>query len=157
MKEGRVLDTSGLDDLGHAVGQDVCGQGGKSVGIGQDQAGRPEGPDQVFPLRDVHAGFPPHRGVYLREEGGGKTHKIDPPQPGGGGKAGHVSRHAAAKGGNQVGTGQTVGGQLFIECGDGGQPFRLFPGGEDEPGHAISCGGVALSHGVGIQGRDVGI
>lgn len=72
-------------------------------------------------------------------------------------KPGHVSRHAAAKGGNQVGTGQAVGGQLFIECGDGGQPFRLFPGGEDEPGHAISRGGVAFSHGVGIQGRDVGI
>ncbi len=88
----------------------------------------------------------------------GKTHKNrSPPQPGGGGKAGHVSRHAAAKGGNQVGTGQTVGGQLFIECGDGGQPFRLFPGGEDESGHAISRSGVALSHGVGIQGRDVGI
>lgn len=102
----------------------------RAPGVGQDQAGRPEGPYQVFPLRDVHAGFPPHRGVYLREEGGGKTHKIDPPQPGGGGKAGHVPRHAAAEGGNQVGTGQTVGGQLFIECGDGGQRFDSSPAGK---------------------------
>ncbi len=65
-----VGDAAVFDDLGHAVGKGLIGQGGENRRVDEHETGLIECADEVFALGHIHAGLAADRGVDLREQGG---------------------------------------------------------------------------------------
>ena len=100
-EQGPITDHPVLDHLGHASPELPLRQGCEGGWIDQHQPGLMEGSDQVLAAGVVHARFAADGGIHHRQQGGGHLHNGDAPQPGGGGKAGHIPHHATTEGNDQ--------------------------------------------------------
>ena len=90
----------------HALGQSLgCLPRGKrpeGVRVDEHGAGLVERAHRVLHAVQVDGGLAAHRGIHLRQQGGGDVVKINAAHVGGGGKARQIAHHAAAHGGHAV-------------------------------------------------------
>ena len=96
-EEVRPVDQAVLDHLGVAGQQLALGQGAQGIAVGQHQARLMEGADQVLAVTGIDAGLTADRGVDLGQKRGWDLNEVDPAQQHGGGEAGQIADHPAAK------------------------------------------------------------
>ena len=125
-----VPDDAALDDLRHAGGQLPPGQRTQAIGVRQHQGGLIEAADEVFPLRQVQAGFAAYAAVHLGQQGGGHLDQRDAPQDGPGQKARQVAGNAAAQGHDAVRPGEAVSQHPAAQGLIHRQALAALPGGE---------------------------
>ncbi|MNQ40957.1 hypothetical protein D3C85_546210 [compost metagenome] len=121
-QERLITDQPVLDDFGQPGGQLARRQGIEAGGIDQHHVRLIEGADHVLAQRMVDPGLAAHRGVDLRQQRGRNLDEIDAALVAGGGKAGHVTDHTAAKGDHR-GAAVMPGGQQTVE-----NQLQGFPG-----------------------------
>ena len=86
-----------FDHFGQAGGQLARGQGVQHGHVGQHCARLVKRADHIFAQRVIDGGFAAHRGIHLRQQGGGNLDERRAALVAGGGKAGHVANHPAAQ------------------------------------------------------------
>ncbi|MDT4846346.1 hypothetical protein FQZ97_803630 [compost metagenome] len=98
VEKSRVGNGSVLDDFGQACTQFSLGQRLERIQIADHPLRLVERTNHVLAQRMIDAGFPPHRGVNLGQQGRGDLHKRHPSHVTRCGKAGHVPDNTSTQG-----------------------------------------------------------
>ena len=96
-EEVAIAEDPVFEHFGKACAQFAFGQGRKRIEIGQHQRWLVKCADQVLARSGIDCGFPPHRAVDLREQGGRELDESATALENGAGKAGEIADHAAAE------------------------------------------------------------
>ena len=130
-----VGDVAVLDDLGHAVGKGLIGQGGENRWVDEHETGLVECADEVFALGHIHAGLAADRGIDLREQGGRDLAQRDAAQEGRRREAGDVADDATAERDDEILARHAVREQVVIDALDGRETLVLLAGRDDGVRH----------------------
>ncbi len=91
-----------------------------------------KGADEIFPLRDINAGFAAHRAVHLGQQGGWHPNKRNTALIGGGEKTGEIACDTTPQSDQCVMTVKTPAGQPAGKIAQGLQIFARFPMGKNK-------------------------